>query len=129
MTIIEELRNKTSRDNRDLLDRAAAEIERLQKENEALLNLNSMKPNSTKNISVKVPLGELVAEIGGEPVGYPEIFVYLKRKDGIEIDLVAVAQDSKNEEDVKAYLYDDTSTDTYGKTFTWHKEHLLISEE
>ena len=129
MTIIEELRNKTSRDNRDLLDRAAAEIERLQKENEALLNQNSMKLDSVKRVSVKVPLGELVAEIGGDPVDYPEIFVYLRRKDEIEIDLVAVAQDSNNKEDVKAYLYDDTSTDAYGKTFTWHKEHLLISEE
>ena len=124
MNIIEELRNKTSRDNRDLLDRAAAEIERLQKENELLLNSNSVK-----NISVKVLLGELVAEVGGDPEEYPEVFVYLKRKDGVEIDLVAVAQDSENKEDVKAYLYDDTSTDAYGKTFTWHKEHLLIPEE
>ena len=124
MTIIEELKTKTSRDNRDLLDRAAAEIERLQKENEALLNQNSVK-----RISVKVPLGELTAEIGGDPVEYPELFVYLKRKDGIEIDLVAVAKDSNNEEDLKAYLYDDTSTDSYGKTFTWHKEALLIKEE
>lgn len=117
MSIVEELRNKQSRDNRDLLDRAAAEIERLQ----ILLNQNSMK-----QISVKVPLGEITAEIGGDPVDYPEMFVYLKRKDGIEIDLVAVAQDSENKEDIKAYLYDDTSTDSYGRTFTWHKEALLI---
>ena len=114
MTIIEELRNKQSRDNRDLLDRAANEIERLQK----LL--------SEKKISVQVPLGKITAEIGGDPVKYPEVFIYLKRKDGIEIDLVVVAQDSKNEGDLKAYLYDDTSTDSYGKTFTWHKEALLI---
>ena len=31
MNLIEELRNKTSRDNRDLLDRAAAEIEDLER--------------------------------------------------------------------------------------------------
>ena len=129
MIIIEELRNKQSRDNRDLLDRAAAEIERLQKENEALLNSNSLKSDSTKKISVKVPLGELVAEIGGDPINYPEIFIYLKREDSIELDLVAVAQDNKNKEDIKAYLYDNTSTDTYGKTFTWHKEALLIEED
>ena len=128
MTIVEELKNKKSRDNRDLLDRAAAEIERLRKENEALLNQNSMKSGSAKRISVSVPLGELTAEIGGDP-DYPEIFVFLKRKDDIEIDLVAVAQDSNNEEDLKAYLYDDTSTDSYGRTFTWHKEALMIEEE
>ena len=128
MTIIEELKNKKSRDNRNLLDRAAAEIERLQKENAALLNQKSMKSNSAKRISVSVPLGELTAEVGGDP-DYPEIFVFLKRKDDIEIDLVAVTQDSNNEKDVKAYLYDDTSTDSYGKTFTWHEEALLIEEE
>ena len=114
MTIVEELRNKQSRDNRNLLDRAANEIERLQK----LL--------SEKKISVQVPLGEITAEIGGDPVEYPEVFVYLKRKDGIEIDLVAVAQNSINKEDVVAYLYSDTSRDCWEKSFTWHKESLLI---
>lgn len=36
MSIVNELRNKTSRDNRELLDRAATEIERLQREVETL---------------------------------------------------------------------------------------------
>lgn len=35
MTIVEELRSKTSRDNRDLLDRAAVEIEDLERNLEA----------------------------------------------------------------------------------------------
>ena len=127
--IVKKLRNKQSRDNRALLDEAAAEIERLRKENEILLNQNSVKTDSVKRISVSVPLGELTAEIGGDPENYPELFVYLKRKDGIEIDLVAVAQNNVKEEDLKAYLYDDTSTDSYGRTFTWHEEALLIEEE
>ena len=121
MNIVQELRNKTSRDNRDLLDRAANEIERLQAENERLRNQDS----SPKKISVQAALGLLTAEIGGDP-DYPEIFVYLERKDGIQIDLVAASQSDPNREDISAYLYEDTSTDAYTKSYSWSKEELEI---
>lgn len=49
MSIVSELRNKTSRDNRALLDRAANEIERLQCEIEALkTQLNFANGQKTK---------------------------------------------------------------------------------
>ena len=121
MCILQELKNKRSRDNRALLDRAAKEIERLQKENERLRE--SQEP--PKKISVQAVSGRLTAEIGGDP-NYPEIFVYLERIDGVEIDLVAVGEDTKNKEDVKAYLYGDTSRDDYSKSYTWHKKDLDI---
>ena len=123
MNIVQELRNKTSRDNRDLLDRAATEIERLQAENEKL----KASDESPKKIFVQAALGKLSAEIGGDP-DYPEIFVYLEREDGVQIDLVAVGESEQNNEDVKAYLYGDTSVDSYTKSYSWSKAELEIEE-
>ena len=40
-------------------------------------------------LSIDTQFGKLSAAIGGEPSLYPEIFVYLERPDGVEIDLVA----------------------------------------
>lgn len=124
MDIVMELKNKISRDNRCLLDRAAEEIERLRAENENLKSANEQP----KEISVQVTLGALKAEIGGDP-DYPEIFVYLERKDGVQIDLVAVGQDGPDEEDLKGYIYRDTSTESYTESYTWDREALEIEAE
>lgn len=47
----------------------------------------------TQKIVVDTPLGKLCAIVGGDPKNYPEIFVYIERDDGIEIDLVAAGVD------------------------------------
>lgn len=115
MSIIHELRNKTSRDNRELLDRAADEIERLLAENKSLIEGTA--------ISVLANSGKLKAEIGGDP-DYPEIFVYLEREDGVQIDLVAVGHPTPESKDMRAYLYGDTTRDDYTQSYTWHEEAL-----
>lgn len=48
-----------------------------------------------KKISVHTPIGELTACVGPGEESYPEIFVYLVRPDGVEIDLVAAEVDVK----------------------------------
>lgn len=80
-----------------------------------------------QTISVPTPFGELTAEIGGNPENYPEIFVYLKRKDGAEIDFVCVSTDKENNE-MDAFLYGDTSTDCWTKKHVWTEEELNIEE-
>lgn len=78
-------------------------------------------------ISIQTPLGKLTAVIGGDP-DYPEIFIYLERPDGIEIDLTAVSTDGTDDQ-LTAYLYGDTSTDSYTREHKWSKEELNIEEE
>lgn len=57
--------------------------------------------------------GTLVAEAGGDP-SYPEIFTYLERIDGSQVDLVAAGADLPGQENgshrggIHAYLYGDT---------------------
>lgn len=80
-----------------------------------------------KRIYVQAASGKLVAEVGGDP-DYPEIFVFLERKDGAEVDLVAVGTSGKDDPDVKAYLYEDTMRDDYTKSYTWHKEAFDVVE-
>lgn len=57
MSIVEELRRKQSRDNRDLLDRAADRIEELEREllliNESKSNNSEVKSNNSEDISNK----------------------------------------------------------------------------
>jgi len=48
MTLVEELRSKQSRDNRELLDRAAGEIERLQAAYDGLVA--DMKQNAIRDV-------------------------------------------------------------------------------
>lgn len=86
-----------------------------------------MNTEKTKKISVDTPLGELTAEIGGDP-NYPEIFVYLRRKDGFEIDLAAVSTDGRDD-GVSAYIYGDSSRDDYTLKHAWTKEELTRSFE
>lgn len=120
MDIVQELRNKKSRDNRDLLDRAAEEIEKLRKEVEA-----SRNTNNAKKVVVPTVLGKLVAEPGGDP-DYPEVFIYLEREDGTQVDLVMAGQIDPDGANIRACLYADTTSDDYTESFTWSKEALLI---
>jgi hypothetical protein len=78
-------------------------------------------------IQIQTPLGKLTAVIGGDPQ-YPEIFVYLERPDGIEIDITAVSTDG-DDDHLSAYLYSDTTTDTYIHKHTWSKDELNIDYE
>ena len=86
-----------------------------------------MSTEKVKKISVQTPLGKLTAEIGGDP-DYPEIFVYLKRENGVEIDLAAVSTNS-NDDKLTAYLYEDTTRDSYTRSYTWHEEALQVEED
>lgn len=113
--IVQALRNKPSVTNRKLLDTAADEIERLREELAAV-----------NRISVPASIGKLVAEIGGDPTDYPEIFVYLEREDGTQVDLVVVGQPEPESKDIRAALYGDTAKDDWTKSYTWHKEALEV---
>jgi hypothetical protein len=81
----------------------------------------------SNKIQIQTPLGKLTAVIGGDP-DYPEIFTYLERNDGIEIDLVAVSTDGTDDQ-LTAYLYGDTTTDCYTKEHVWYKDELNIDYE
>lgn len=78
-------------------------------------------------ISVDTHMGVLEACIGGDR-DYPEIFTYIRRPDGIEIDLVAV--EVKKEENIaRAYLYSDTMTDSYTTTNDWSADEINVEVE
>ena len=79
-----------------------------------------------KKISVNTPLGKLCACIGGDP-DYPEIFVYIEREDGVEIDLVA-ADVSIESNTARAYLYSDTTTEQWTKRHVWSAEEINIED-
>jgi hypothetical protein len=81
-----------------------------------------------KLIEVKTPFGTLCAEIGGDEVNYPEIFTYLRRDDGAEIDLVAAGVDVNNG-NVKGYIYGDTSREDYTDDVFWTREEINIEIE
>ena len=78
-------------------------------------------------IEVKTQFGMLCAEIGGDPENYPEIFIYLKNEKGVEIDLCAVGT-SKEETRLSAYLWADTSTDSYTDRYNWKQEEFNWEE-
>ena len=80
-----------------------------------------------QKITVNTPLGKLCAIVGGEPNNYPEIFIYIERDDGVEIDLVAAAVDI-DDNCAKAYLYGDTRTEEYTNQHIWSKEEINIPE-
>lgn len=77
-----------------------------------------------KKIFVDTPLGKLCACVGGD-FDYPEIFVYIERNDGIEIDLVA-AEVSIESKEAHAYLYGDTSTECWTRKHSWSEEAINI---
>ena len=74
-------------------------------------------------IEIKTPYGTLVACAGGDPADYPEIFIYIRRADGIEIDLLAAGIDVANG-NVKGYIYGDTTTDVYTEDVFWTKDEI-----
>ena len=78
-----------------------------------------------EKISVNTSLGVLAACIGGDPKFYPEIFVYLQREDGVEIDLVAADVNLENKT-AYAYLYGDTSTESYTRHHTWTENEINV---
>ena len=78
-------------------------------------------------ISVETPMGVLEACVGKD-TDYPEIFTYLSRPDGVEIDLVAV-EVKKDENLVRGYLYGDTATDSYTNTFDWSANEINVEVE
>lgn len=78
-----------------------------------------------EKISVSTPIGILTACIGGDPESYPEIFVYIEREDGVEIDLVAAEVDVETK-NAKAYLYGDTSTEGYTRHHVWSESEINI---
>lgn len=77
--------------------------------------------------SADTPLGVLKATVGGDPE-YPEIYVYIKRHDGVEIDLLA-AEIKDDGDSVRAYLYGDTTREEYTKTYTWTADEISVEEE
>ena len=77
-----------------------------------------------RQISIETPLGKLCACVGGD-FDYPEIFVYIEREDGIEIDLV-VAEVSVETKEAHAYLYSDTSTEDWTRKYSWSEEDINI---
>lgn len=78
-----------------------------------------------EKICVNTPLGVLTACIGGDPECYPEIFVYLQREDGVEIDLVAADVDIETKT-ARAYLYGDTSTESYTNHHVWNEDEINV---
>lgn len=78
-----------------------------------------------RKISVDTALGKLCACVGGDP-NYPEIFVYIERPDGVEIDLVAAEVDVETCM-ASAYLYGDTSTEEWTKKHSWSECEINIS--
>lgn len=74
-------------------------------------------------IEIDTPAGILCACVGGDPKGHPEFFMYIRREDGAEIDLVCVGVDVETQ-NVKAYLYGDTTTDTPTDDYFWTKEEI-----
>lgn len=91
-------------------------------------------------IEVLCTAGTLCAEIGGDP-NFPEIYTYLRRTDGVEVDVTAVCGDGivpagvnpedfdgqkENDGGLSVYLYKDTSSDCYSERFRISKEQLTI---
>ncbi len=79
-----------------------------------------------EKISVQTPLGILTACIGGDSECYPEIFIYIERPDGVEIDLVAADVDIETKR-ARAYLYGDTSTESYTRHHVWSEDEININ--
>lgn len=79
-----------------------------------------------EKISVQTPLGILTACIGGDSECYPEIFIYIERPDGVEIDLVAADVDIETKR-ARVYLYGDTSTESYTRYHVWSEDEININ--
>lgn len=80
-----------------------------------------------KRIEIKTSLGVLCAEVGGDKE-YPEIFVYLQRGDGSEVDLVAVGT-QRGKCEISAYLYTEPWIDDWTQKHTWTEEILMLEDQ
>lgn len=78
-----------------------------------------------KRISVQTPIGVLHAEVGMDEVNYPEIFVYLEREDGVEIDLVSAGVDV-DYHITNAFLFGDTSTEEWTARHSWTEDEIKL---
>lgn len=73
-----------------------------------------------KEICVNLPYGQFVACVGGDEKRYPEIFMFLRRPDGIKIDLTAVSCDlDNNPEVIKAHLWSDAQSEEWKQSYSW----------
>ena len=75
-------------------------------------------------ISVDTHLGVLEAYVVDD-CSYPAIFTHIRRPDGVEIDLVAV-EIQKEENIARGYIYEDTTTDLYTRTYNWDANAINV---
>ena len=80
-----------------------------------------------KKIYLDTPIGKLCA-ITNVADEWSEIYVYIERPDGVEIDLVAAEVDT-DEKIVSAYLYGDTATEQWTQKHTWSAADINIDCE
>lgn len=67
-------------------------------------------------------LGTIKATSLGDP-DYPEIFTFVQRPDGVEIDIAAI---DANDERIKHYLYGDTSSDAYTEERVFSADEINV---
>lgn len=91
-----------------------------------LYELRIKELETPKKISIQTPIGQLEACISGSPSEYPEIYVYLTRPDGAEIDLLAAAVDLDTKV-VKGYLYGNTRSDDWTKVHRWTPDEINVN--
>lgn len=78
-----------------------------------------------KTVEVETVFGTLCAEVGGDPVIYPEIFIYLRKEDGTELDLTCVGTEGGSNK-LNAYLYGDAGADDWTEKHSWTRDELEI---
>lgn len=81
-------------------------------------------PHQEISIPLKNDLGTLCAELGGDP-DHPEIFTYIERPDGIQVDVCAVSQ-NEHSDGVTILRWLDTSTDQYSDSAIISAESINI---
>jgi len=77
-------------------------------------------------IEVQTPLGALCAIVGGDPQDYPEIFLYIRRADGVEIDLACASMCMETPDHIDVFNYRDTTTESWTDKFVLTKEQIEI---
>ena len=68
-------------------------------------------------VSVNTPCGELIAEVGADSA-YPEIFLYIRRPDGREIDLACLASDAR-EGLFRLFQKAEPTSESWGNSTAW----------
>lgn len=80
-------------------------------------------------IKIETPLGTLCATTAGDP-DYPGIYIYLKRKDGSEVDIALTEVNSIDAPDfLHAYIYGDTQCEDWTDRFSFTKNELYVQRE